>query len=105
MRKALYSVLAVLLSATSLLGEQVVFSEIMYSPVATKPEFIEISNITRTPLDFAKWQLTDGVTYLFPDFSGSGNAHILKPLERIVVSSADPAATRTAYNIPANIRV
>jgi hypothetical protein len=36
-------------------AEQVVFSEIMYNPPAGKPEFVEIWNITNTPLDMAKW--------------------------------------------------
>ena len=88
-------------------AEQVVFSEIMYNPPAGKPEFIEIWNITNTPLDMAKWRLSEGVAFTFPDFnSASSQAHFLKPMERIVVSAASAATTRTAYpTIPANVRV
>jgi hypothetical protein len=98
-------VLSFLLITLTTRAEQVVFSEIMFHPAGTKPEFIEVRNITRTPLDFARWRFTDGVVYTFPDFTGSGQAHILQPLERIVVSSAPPEATRAAYGIPAGVRV
>jgi hypothetical protein len=67
---------------------------------------VEIWNITRTPLDMAKWRFVDGVSFEFPDFTeGDAQAHILKPLERIVVTSLGPAAARAAYGIPPGIRV
>ena len=104
-RRAAALVLSFLLAATAR-SEQVVFSEIHYNPAAAKPEFVEIFNMSMTPLDMAKWKFTDGVTFEFPDFnSGAAQAHFLKPLERIVVSSADAATTRTAYGIAANVRV
>ena len=57
-------------------GEQVVFSEIMYQPAAGKPEFIEVWNITNTPLDMANWRFNDGIGFTFPDFNpGSSQAH------------------------------
>ena len=88
-------------------AEQVVFSEVMYHPAGTLPEFIEVWNITWTPLDMAQWQFTNGVGYVFPDFAaGSPQAHILLGQERIVVSSANEAATRAAYpGIPAGVRI
>ena len=88
-------------------AEQVVFSEIMYNPPADKPEYIEIWNISRTPLDMGKWRFTAGVTYEFPDFiASSAQAVFLKPGERIILSSAQEATTRAAYpGIPANVRV
>ena len=73
-------------------AEQVVFSEIMYQPPVGKPEFIEVWNITNTPLDMAKWRFSDGVNFTFPDFNaGSAQAHFLKPMERILVSAVSDA--------------
>ncbi len=88
-------------------AEQVVFSEIMYQPPVGKPEFVEVWNITNTPLDMAKWRFSDGVNFTFPDFNaGSAQAHFLKPMERIIVSAASDAVTRAAYpSIPVNVRI
>ncbi len=88
-------------------AEQVVFSEIMYQPPVGKPEFVEVWNIANTPLDTAKWRLSDGVEFTFPDFNpASLQAHILKPQERIILSAASDAATRAAYPaIPATVRI
>ncbi len=83
------------------------FSEINYHPAGAEPEFIEVWNITMTPLDMAKWAFTNGVAFTLPDFnSGAAQAHFLKAGERIVVSAADEATTRAAYPaIPAAVRV
>jgi hypothetical protein len=107
MRRSLLAAAVVLSSClVSSRAEQVVFSEIMYNPPAGKPEFLELWNITNTPLDFAKWTFIEGITYTFPDISAGNPQEIfLKAGERIVVSSADPAITRAAYGIPANVRV
>lgn len=89
----------------SIRAEQVVISEIMYHPVGTLPEYIEIFNNTSTPLDFAEWKLRDGVDYDFPAFSpGDPLRMLLKPFERIVMSSADEATLRAAYGIAPAIR-
>lgn len=86
---------------------QVVFSEVMYQPVNNKPEFIEVWNITATPLDTARWTFTNGITFTFPDFNaGAAQAHFFKGNERIILSSADEATTRAAYpTIPAAVRI
>ncbi len=88
-------------------AEQVVFSEVMYQPPVGKPEFVEVWNITNTPLDMANWRFNDGIAFTFPDFNaGSSQAHFLKGLERIIVSAAGDAATRSAYPaIPAGVRI
>ncbi len=95
------------LFARAAFAEQVVFSEIMYQPAAGKPEFIEVWNITNTPLDMAKWRFSDGVNLTFADFNaGSAQAHFLKQNERIIVSAASDAATRAAYpSIPAPVQI
>ncbi len=89
------------------MAEQVVISEMMYNPPVGKPEFVELSNITATPLDMALWRFSDGVDFTFPNFStGSPSAHLLLPFEKILISSATSAATRTAYPaIPAGVRI
>jgi hypothetical protein len=101
------SLLFVLGFSAIAVAEQVVVSEIMYYPPGTLPEFIELSNITATPLDIASWKFTDGVDFTFPAFnSASPSAHLLLPFEKILVSSASPAVTRTAYpGIPAGVRI
>jgi hypothetical protein len=86
---------------------QVVFSEVMYNPAPGKPEYVEVSNITITPLDMAKWSFVNGISFTFPDFvQATPQAHFLRAFERIIVSSADAATTRAAYpTIPANVRI
>jgi len=86
---------------------QVVFSEVMYRPKAGKPEFIELWNISHTPLDMAQWRFTRGIRYTFPDFAaGNPQAHFLQAQERVVVSAASEAETRAAYpGLPESVRV
>lgn len=85
---------------------QVVISEIMYNPPSRMPEYIEIHNITATPLDLADWQLTDAVQYTFPTFSQADpSSAFLRPFETILVTGVDEQALRAAYNIPQGIRV
>lgn len=88
-------------------AEQVVVSEIMYNPPGALPEFIELSNITATPLDMALWRFSDGVDFTFPNFNAATpSAHLLLPNEKILISSASDAATRAAYpGIPGGVRI
>ncbi|MGI9244664.1 MAG: lamin tail domain-containing protein, partial [Verrucomicrobiales bacterium] len=93
-----------LLLMASASAEQVIFGEVHYNPPTGQPEFIEIHNNTGTPFDIGTWYFSDGIEYTFPDFSG-GDAHILKPYERILVSDVAEAALRAAYSIPAETRI
>src|SRR5687768_3396907 len=87
--------MALLCLATPVFAGQVVFTEVMYHPTGTKPEFVEILNLSSNRYDMARWKLTGGVDFTFPDFNPSAtSAHILNDYERIVVSSASEAATR-----------
>jgi len=103
------SILAGLLPclALSATASQVVFHEVMYNPQAGKPEYIEVLNLTSNRIDTAKWVFSGGIDFTMPDFNaGAAEAHFLKEYERIVISSADEAATRAAYpNLPPNVRV
>lgn len=99
--------LTLLCACAHLSAEEVIFSEVMYHPIGTKPEFIEVTNLTSNRLDIAKWTLTGGVTFTFPDFNPSATtAHFLKEYERLLLSSGTEAATRAAYpSIPASVRI
>lgn len=100
----LIPLLCSLASTTS--AEQVVISEIMYNPSTEKPEFIEVQNLTVTPLDLANWRFSDGVSYEFPSFSSrSPQASFLGAFERILVTSVTPSALRAAYSIPGSVRI
>ncbi|HEX2749117.1 MAG TPA: lamin tail domain-containing protein, partial [Verrucomicrobiales bacterium] len=102
------AILAALLSlSASLSASQVVVTEVMYHPAGTKPEFIEVLNLTSNRLDMATWHLHGGVEYTFPGFNpGAVSAHFLREYERILISSADDATTRAAYpSIPPYVRI
>ncbi len=87
-------------------AEQVVFSEVMYHPPAGRYEFVEVQNLTATPFDIARWELADGVSFTFPEFSAAAAADsFLKAFERIVICETDPATFRAAYGLPAAVRV
>ena len=101
---ALLAVLA--MGISDVRSEQVVFSEIMYHPPETLPEYIEVCNNTATPFDIAEWRLCDGVDYVFPAFSVEAvERTFLKPFERILLSPVDEATLRAAYNVPPTVRV
>ena len=76
----------VLTSVLPLKASQVIFSEIMYNPAGLLPEYIEVQNLTATPLDFAKWRFSNGVEYEFPAFSAANSQRMfLQRFERILV--------------------
>lgn len=85
----------------------VVISEVMYNPPDGRPEYVELVNLTSNRYDVAKWRVSGGISYEFPDFSaGASSAHFINEYERVVLSSADAAATRAAYpGIPASVRI
>ncbi|MDA0766953.1 MAG: lamin tail domain-containing protein [Verrucomicrobia bacterium] len=99
--------LAVLsLLTTSLLAEQVVFSEINYNPADGKPEYLEIRNLTATPFDIANWRISDGVDFEFPDFNARRpTAAFLSEFEYIIVAAVDEATLRASYTIPPGTKI
>ncbi|MDB6071147.1 MAG: hypothetical protein JWL81_2318, partial [Verrucomicrobiales bacterium] len=106
-RSLIRSLLCVLLLPASLRAGQVIFTEVMYHPAAARPEYIEVTNLTSNRVDTAKWTLSGGVEYTFPDFNaGDTAAHFLKEYERVIISSDTPAATRAAWPaLPPTVRV
>ena len=98
---------AAILGTIPATAEQVIFTEIQYNAKAGDPDFLEITNITGTPLDIGKWYFSDGIDYTFPDFSSANpSAHIFKQFETILVSPVDEATLRGAYpNIPEETRI
>src|SRR5215203_2386870 len=106
-RRCCLSALALICLAASSSAMQVTFSEVMYQPLPGKPEFLEVQNLSVTPLDMALWQFTNGITFTLPDFNpGATQDHFLKANERIIFSAETPAATRVAYpTIPPSVRI
>ena len=105
-KTAVYAIVAPFLTVSASHAEQIIFSEIMYNPAGTLPEFIEIENLTTTPFDIANWKFSDGIDYEFPDFNpGDSQAAFLRPFEKILVSPVDEATLRSAYAIPPNTRI
>lgn len=96
-----------MLAISPALAEQVIFTEIQYNAKAGEPDFLEITNITGTPLDMGKWYFSDGIDFTFPDFnSGDTGAHIFRQFETILVSPVDEATLRAAYpSIPEDTRI
>lgn len=87
-------------------ADQVVISEIMYHPRGEQPEFVELTNITATPLDIIRWRFTNGVNFDFPDFDAADpQASFLQAYQRLVIASVDPETFREAYQLPASVRV
>ncbi len=107
MQAYLRTLLLSLLPLTSLQAGQVIFAEVMYHPPGSKPEYVEIVNLTSNRMDMARWTISGGVDYSFPDFSAANpSGHFLKEYERVLVSSADEATTRAAWpSIPLSVRV
>ncbi len=88
-------------------AEQVIIGEIMYHPPGSKPAWVEIENLTSTPFDIADWNLSGAeMRFRFPKFSEEHPARtILKPFERLVISSVAPDRLREGYRVPENARV
>lgn len=87
-------------------AEQVVFSEIHYNPQGEKPEYLEVYNLTATPLDIANWKFSKGVDFEFPDFdAGNPEISFIESFERILIAGVDEQALRQAYVIPAGTKI
>lgn len=101
------TLLLALNSILPLKAGQVILSEIMYHPAGVLPEYIEVQNLTATPLDFAKWRFSNGVEYEFPEFSAASSQRMfLHRFERILVASVNETELRAAYpGIPAGVKV
>ncbi len=98
--------LAVTLAAASGRAGMVVISEIMSHPLGSKPEYLVLLNTSATPFDIARWRVTEGVAFEFPDFaSNRPAASFLGPHERIILSAGPPVATRAAYGVPDTVRI
>jgi hypothetical protein len=85
-------------TAAGVSAEQVAITEIMYNPAGSAPEFVEVLNLTSNRIDMAEWKLAGGMVLTLPGFDAAvPSAHFLREYERVIFSSADPAATRLAY--------
>ncbi len=91
-----------------LLADQIIFSEIMYHPKLEKDSaWIELENLTSTPLDCADWTLQGkSLKYSFPTFDRSDpSSSFIQPFERLLITKAKPNEFRIQYKIPDHIRI
>jgi len=84
----------------------VVFNEIMYNPPGGGDEFIELLNITDQTVPLYDpdnpantWSIGDGVEFTFPEGVD------LAPGELVLVVGIEPDAFRSAYGVPAGVRI
>ena len=81
----------------------VVINEIMYSPQGTKPEYIELRNLTGEAVSLSEgaqsWQFAGGIDWAFP--AGAS----IPASGYVLISAIDPTAFRTQYNVPADVQV
>lgn len=100
---ALFNLFASMWTCSS---EQVLIDRFQTEPVPGQPQYIEVFNNTSNPFDIAEWKLSGGAAFAFPGFDPQQpRASFLRPFERIVLTSADPATARSAYHIPDSVRV
>jgi len=98
--------LILFISSPTATAEQVVISEIMYHPKEGGHEFVEIENLTSSPFDIARWKLSGGVNFEFPEFSSAQPRNtFLKAFEKIVICDTDPGTFRASYGLPSAVRV
>ncbi len=90
----------------------VVINEIMYSPLAGKDEFVELRNITTSPVklyDVAApahtWTVTGGVDYTFPTGVEMPAQGLLVLTGADVSTQALKDAFRAKYNIPSAVDI
>jgi hypothetical protein len=83
----------------------VVITEIMYHPVAGGDEFVELQNITASPVALFDanaptntWRL-NGVGFTFP------TNITLASNERLLISATDPAIFRAKYSVPQSVQI
>jgi hypothetical protein len=76
----------------------VVINEIMYGPAGTDVEFIELYNISASPVSLQNWSFGAGVTYAF------GNV-TLNPGQYMVVVPVTPAEFLANHTVPAGAQV
>lgn len=97
-----------------------VINEIMYNPTNGTEEYIELRNVSATPVQWARvdaqfpavtntWKLVDGVEFSFP--ISSPQASTIDPGAYVLIVGFDPAeatalaAFRARYNIPVEVRI
>ena len=77
----------------------IVFNEVMYNPAEGGIEFIELLNITDSPVDMSDWAFTAGIGLTFPQgvIVPAGGLALVVPV--------DEATFRAAYSVPASVPV
>ncbi|GAB4034991.1 putative Ig domain-containing protein [Spirosoma gilvum] len=78
-------------------------TEYAYNGAGTANEFIELTNIGTAPIDLTGWSFDDN-TRVAGSFS-IGAFGLVQPGESVVIAEASAAAFRTAWYLPATVKV
>lgn len=89
-------------------ADQVIFTEIMYHPQDENASaWVEITNLTSTPMDCAQWQLKGkDMSFTFPRFDRQQpRASFIRPFEQFILTESEPETFRQAHDISPEIRI
>jgi predicted extracellular nuclease len=95
--------LAVALQAAHAATPGITITEWMYNPVGSPGEFVELTNLGSTAVDFAGWSFDDNTRQ--PGSESLAAFGIVLPGESVVFTEASADAFRTAWNLPASVKV
>lgn len=80
----------------------VVLSEIMYNPVESGSEFVELHNVSGSPVDLSGWDI-DGISgFSFPPGTSIPGGGFLLLLD---LAKTDEATFRSTYSVPAGVPI
>ncbi|HEV8292740.1 MAG TPA: lamin tail domain-containing protein, partial [Tepidisphaeraceae bacterium] len=77
----------------------VVINEVMYHPATSEGEFIELRNVTASPVALDNWKFLDGLEFVFP------TGTTLPASGLVLVVDQDPNTFRSTYNVPAAVQI
>jgi hypothetical protein len=89
-------------------GDQIIFSEIKHASGSSEiPTWIELTNLTSTPLDCANWELKGrSIRYTFPAFDPTmPRTSFIRPFERCIITETTPEKLRASQPIPPSVRI
>ncbi len=92
----------------SIQADQILITEIMRAPQKpSQPTWIELSNLTATPLDCAQWLLRGkAFQFEFPSYNPEKpEQSFIKPFERLIICDQDSASFRKHHAVEPGIRI
>lgn len=76
-------------------------TEFMYS--GASGEFVELTNVSQDPIDLTGWSIDDD--HAVAGAFGLSSAGVVQPGESVIVTEADAAEFRTAWNLGAGVKI